>query len=177
MALSRPFTLSSRSRSSTPALRAAAYMLSSKMSQPVKTRSLSPASGTNSLIFGERPSVRFPRRIGSHLRERADGMRDSLAHGFDARYKRRSDRAHARDHHAQLALGGLDRAIVPGAAVCFACGLHLDGFNLDARRSSLLSWETSSPSPYFGCFLVGTVGCMQTKYVLVSGELFANARA
>jgi len=63
MALSRPFTLSSRSRSSTPALRAAAYMLSSKMSQPVNTRSLSPASGTNSLILGDRPSVRFPRRM------------------------------------------------------------------------------------------------------------------
>src|SRR5271157_2120445 len=63
MALSRPFTLSSRSRSSTPALRAAAYMLSSKMSQPVNTRSLSPARGRNSLIFGERPSVRLPRRM------------------------------------------------------------------------------------------------------------------
>ena len=63
MALSRPLTLSSRSRSSTPALRAAAYMLSSKMSQPVKTRSLSSASGTNSLIFGDRPSVRFPSRM------------------------------------------------------------------------------------------------------------------
>ena len=63
MALSRPFTLSSRSRSSTPALRAAAYMLSSKMSQPVNTRSLSPARGTNSLILGDRPSVRFPRRM------------------------------------------------------------------------------------------------------------------
>ena len=63
MALSRPFTLSSRSRSSTPALRAAAYMLSSNMSQPVKTRSLRPARGTNSLILGERPSVRLPRRM------------------------------------------------------------------------------------------------------------------
>src|SRR5579864_5080241 len=38
-------------------------MLSSKMSQPVKTRSLSCASGTKSLIFGERPSVRLPRRM------------------------------------------------------------------------------------------------------------------
>src|SRR5580704_14675236 len=48
--------------SSTPAFEAASYMLSSKMSQPVKTRSSSPASGTNSLIFGERPSVRLPSR-------------------------------------------------------------------------------------------------------------------
>src|SRR5690348_10245420 len=37
-------------------------MSSSKMSQPVKTRSLRPASGTNSFTFGVRPSVRFPKR-------------------------------------------------------------------------------------------------------------------
>src|SRR5215470_2349573 len=37
-------------------------MSSSKMSQPVKTRSLSPASGTKSLIAGEWLSVRLPRR-------------------------------------------------------------------------------------------------------------------
>ncbi len=63
MALRRPLTLSSRSRSRTPALRAAAYMLSSKISQPVKTRSSRPARGTKSLILGERPSVRLPRRM------------------------------------------------------------------------------------------------------------------
>src|SRR5262245_27359274 len=33
------------------------------MSQAPKTRSSSPASGTKSLINGDRPSVRFPRRI------------------------------------------------------------------------------------------------------------------
>src|ERR1035437_6432959 len=32
------------------------------MSQPPKTKSSRPASGTKSLILGERPSVRFPRR-------------------------------------------------------------------------------------------------------------------
>src|SRR5580700_905823 len=63
MALSRPFTLASRSRSSTPALRAAEYISSSKMSHPVKTRSFSLASGTNSLILGKRPSVRLPSRM------------------------------------------------------------------------------------------------------------------
>src|SRR4051794_38716009 len=56
-------TCSSRSRSSTPAFKAAAYMLSSKMSQPVNTRSSSEASGTNSLIFGDSAFVRLPRRI------------------------------------------------------------------------------------------------------------------
>jgi hypothetical protein len=35
-------------------------MLSSKISQPVKTRSFNCAKGTKSLIFGERPSVRLP---------------------------------------------------------------------------------------------------------------------
>src|SRR5579862_888896 len=55
-------TWSSSSFSRTPALVAASNMLSSKMSQPVKTRSSRPASGTNSLILGERPSVRLPRR-------------------------------------------------------------------------------------------------------------------
>src|SRR5437588_1123111 len=38
-------------------------MLSSKMSQPVKTRSFRFASGTNSFTLGERASVRFPNRI------------------------------------------------------------------------------------------------------------------
>src|SRR5436189_349624 len=33
------------------------------MSQPPNTRSSRPTSGTTSLIFGERPSVRLPRRI------------------------------------------------------------------------------------------------------------------
>src|SRR5499427_138643 len=33
------------------------------MSQPPNTRSSSPTSGTTSLIFGERPSVRLPSRI------------------------------------------------------------------------------------------------------------------
>src|SRR5207249_5395693 len=37
-------------------------MLSSKMSQPVKTKSFRVARGRNSLILGERASVRFPSR-------------------------------------------------------------------------------------------------------------------
>src|SRR5262245_19660050 len=46
----------------TPAVRAAAYESSSKMSHPPNTRSSSEDSGTISSIFGERPSVRLPRR-------------------------------------------------------------------------------------------------------------------
>src|SRR3984893_17934652 len=63
MELRKGLICSSRSRSRTPAFDAAAYMLSSKMSQPVKTRSLSDARGTNSLILGESASVRLPSRI------------------------------------------------------------------------------------------------------------------
>src|SRR5882672_2226930 len=38
-------------------------MSSSNRSHPVKTKSFNPASETNSLIFGEVPSVRFPTRM------------------------------------------------------------------------------------------------------------------
>src|SRR5439155_22383865 len=49
--------------SSTPALQAASYALSGKMSQPPKTRLSRVSSGTNSRISGERRSVRGPRRM------------------------------------------------------------------------------------------------------------------
>ena len=49
--------------------------VSLKISQPPKTRSSEPASGTKSLIFGLRPSVRFPKPDGAQLRERSDGLR------------------------------------------------------------------------------------------------------
>src|ERR1700761_9411725 len=54
---------SSWSRSSTAAVFAASYRFPPKISQPVKTRSLSGASGTKSFTSGERSSVRLPRRI------------------------------------------------------------------------------------------------------------------
>ena len=49
--------------SSTPAFFAAVYASSGIGSQAPKTRSSSPASGTKSLISGDRLSVRLPRRI------------------------------------------------------------------------------------------------------------------
>src|SRR2546430_9931869 len=49
--------------SSTPAFRAAPYASSGIGSQAVKTRSCKSVRGTNSLIFGLRFSVRFPRRM------------------------------------------------------------------------------------------------------------------
>src|SRR5215475_6269613 len=54
MELRKGLIWSSKSFSSTPAFRAAVYMSSSKGSQPVKTRSPSPASGRNSFTLGER---------------------------------------------------------------------------------------------------------------------------
>ena len=42
---------------------------------------------------------------GSHLGERADGLGNSFAHGFDAGHKRGGYRAHARDHDPELAFG------------------------------------------------------------------------
>ena len=79
----------------------------------------------NELLDFGRPAVgALSQTDGSHLGERADGVRDSLAHRFDARNKRRRDRAHAGDHYAQLALGRLDR--VAGGAVGLVGGLQLD---------------------------------------------------
>ena len=46
----------------TPAVVAASNPFSSKMSQVPKTRSSSDASGTKSLMSGERPSLRLPSR-------------------------------------------------------------------------------------------------------------------
>ena len=65
-----------------------------------------PASGTTSLIFGERPSVRLPRRIGAHLRQRADRLGESLANGEDAGDGRGADRAEADEQHAEFAARG-----------------------------------------------------------------------
>ena len=53
---------SSVDASMTPAVVAASYPFSSKMSQAPNTRSSSDASGTKSLMSGERPSSRFPSR-------------------------------------------------------------------------------------------------------------------
>src|SRR5216110_1638852 len=63
MLLSKPFASSRWRDSSTPALTAASYAVSGKMSQPPNTRLSSFSSGTNSRISGERRWVRLPRRM------------------------------------------------------------------------------------------------------------------
>src|SRR5437867_1353009 len=63
MPLSKPFTSSRCRCSSTPALTAASYAVSGKMSQPPNTRLSSLSSGTKSRISGEWRWVRLPRRM------------------------------------------------------------------------------------------------------------------
>jgi len=63
-------------------------MLSSKISQPVKDQIVEPGQRTNSLILGERPSVRCP-AAPFHLRQRPYGLRQPLANRLHARDKRR----------------------------------------------------------------------------------------
>ena len=48
---------------------------------------------------------------GAHLRERSDGLGEAFADRFDAGDEGRGHRAHARDHDAELAFGGLDGAV------------------------------------------------------------------
>src|SRR5260221_903863 len=57
------FTIARWCGSSTPAFAAASYELSGKISQPPKTMSSNLANFTKSLMRGERPSVRLPRRM------------------------------------------------------------------------------------------------------------------
>ncbi len=59
---------------------------------------------------------------GCHLRDRTDGLGDSLAYGFDAGHKCGRDRAHARNHYAKFAFGGLNLAAVVFLAFR-SCGL------------------------------------------------------
>ena len=81
------------------------------MSQPVNTRSFSPASGTKSLIFGERPSVRLPSRMVPIWVSEPMGAGDSLAHGFDACNKCSGDGTHAGNHDPELSFGGCELAL------------------------------------------------------------------
>ena len=70
------------------------------MSQPVKTMSLRLAMGAKSLMRGLRPSVRLPRRMVSHLGERADGFGEAAADGFYAGDECGGDGSHAGNHDA-----------------------------------------------------------------------------
>ena len=73
------------------------------MSQPPKTMSLRSASGTKSLIFGARASVRLPRRIVPICVSDPIGGAKALSNGHDAGDGRRADGAEADEQHAKLA--------------------------------------------------------------------------
>ena len=62
-----------------------------------------PASGTTSLIFGERPSVRLPRRIVPICVSEPIGLANALANGEHAGNGRGADGAEADQQHAELA--------------------------------------------------------------------------
>ena len=68
----------------------------------------SSASGTISLIFGERPSVRFPKPDVPHLRQRSDGACQPFANGQHAGDRRRADGAEADQKDAEFAFGWSD---------------------------------------------------------------------
>ena len=74
------------------------------MSQPPNTTLSRSTSGTVSLIFGERPSVRLPKADRAHLRERSNGVGQTLANGENAGNRRRADGAKTDEQNAQFAL-------------------------------------------------------------------------
>ena len=63
------------------------------------------------LHLGRAPVGALAQAHGAHLRERSDGLRQAFADGLDAGDEGGGHRAHARNHHAELALGGLDGAV------------------------------------------------------------------
>src|SRR5215472_9389348 len=141
MVLRNGLISSSSSFSRTPALRAAVYMSSSKMSHPVKTRSFNAARDTNSLIRGERPSVRFPRRMVPIW------VSDPI--GFDRPLRTAS--TPATKVVATAPIPGIITPSLPlGAFTSLLLSDLLPAFTL-CRLAILL-----------GCFLMSSVGCRQT---------------
>ena len=68
-----------------------------------KTTSLRSASGTNSLIFGERAVGALPEADRAHLRQRSDRRRESFPDGKHAGDRRRGDRAEPDEQDAKFA--------------------------------------------------------------------------
>src|SRR5579863_3502843 len=73
----------------------------------------------------------------SHLCERADGLGDSLADGFDAGHEGGCHCTHTRDHDTELALGGLNLVAVVLAGFSF-CGLLPSRHRVEASLSEFL---------------------------------------
>ena len=73
------------------------------MSQPPNTRSSSPASGTKSLIGGERPSVRFPSRTVPICVSEPIGLASPFADRHDAGDGGGADGAETDEQNAEFA--------------------------------------------------------------------------
>ena len=152
-------------------------MLSSKMSQPVKTRSSSPASGTNSLIFGERPSVRLPRRTVPICVSEPIGFARPL----------RIASTPATNVVATAPMPGIITPSFPFAgwivplwlADCLSRSLRIS-FTSTRMASSLLpsTLRTCSVSPYFGRFLSKNLyGCANLVCSRIRQEFGKRAAA
>ncbi len=88
---------------------------------------------------------------GAHLRERADGLGEPAANGFNARDKRGGDGAEADDHHSQLALGGRDPDFLAALLLVPMLSPNLHSLAADSLRVRMLSFgETNQCTPFEG---------------------------
>src|SRR5258706_11479 len=124
------------------------------MSQPPKTMSLRSASGTNSLIFGERPSVRLPSRIVPIcVSDPIGGASPFLMVNTPATVVVADERDAARAHGAAASAGVLvDVKVAPLASLPFdgeafdlvvVHGVHglVSSLDADARLAAMREWR------------------------------------
>ena len=78
------------------------------MSHPVNTMSSSLASGTKSRISGVLALGAFAQADGPHLRQRPDGLGESLADRLYAGDESGADRSHADRHDSEFPFGWLN---------------------------------------------------------------------
>ena len=102
MASSSGLIWSSSAASRTPAVFAASYELSSKMSHPPNTTSSSDASGTKSLICGESSFGALAEPHRAHLRERSDRFGEPAPDGEHAGDRGRADGPHAHEQNPEF---------------------------------------------------------------------------
>ena len=92
------------------------------MSQPPKTRSFKPASGTKSLISGRAAVGAFAEPDGRQLGERADGLPEAPLDRFHAGDEGGGYRADSGNQDSELAVRGRD----PDVIFCWQSVYSLD---------------------------------------------------
>ena len=168
---------------------AASKALSSKMSQPPKTRFSSVASGTKSFIFGVRLSVRFPRRIVANWVKDPMGA-DSALDCFHAREKRGAHSADAWHKDSQLPFAGAictfsfkgRELLNVGSSIAYRFQTaQLNGFlraanaNCDTLRYTNILMQNGATSKCAGAVLSMTLRTSRTiSAVLVDDEKLAS---